>query len=74
MKQFTVHAEFDPEARVWCGSNSELPLTTEAPTLDQLLARAAEIAPEIGVMNGLAESGEPVTIHLTADQVAMIAR
>jgi hypothetical protein len=74
MKQFTVHAEFDPEARVWCGSNSELPLTTEAPTLVQLLARAAEVAPEIAVMNGLTESGEPVTIHLTADQVAMIAR
>jgi len=72
MKQFTIHAEFDPEARVWCGSNSELPLTTEAPTLDQLLARAAEIAPEIAVMNGLADRGEPVKIHLTADHVATL--
>jgi Domain of unknown function (DUF1902) len=74
MKHFTIHAEFDSEAKVWCGSNSELPLTTEAPTLDQLLARAAEVAPEIAVMNGLAESGEPVTIHLTADQMAIVAR
>jgi len=74
MKQFTIHAEFDTEAKVWCGSNAELPLTTEAATLDQLLARAAEIAPEIAVMNGLAESGETVTIHLTADQVTTPAR
>jgi len=71
MKQFTIKAEFDPAARVWCGSNDELPLTTEAPTLDALLARAAEIGPEIAVMNGLAESGEEVTFHLTADRVAV---
>lgn len=64
MKQFAVYAKFDTEAKVWCGSNAELPLTTEASTLDKLLTRAAKIAPEIAVMNGLAESGEPVIIHL----------
>jgi hypothetical protein len=73
MKQFTIHAEFDPEAKVWWGSNAELPLTTEAATLDELLARAAAIAPEIAVANGLAKNGEQVTIHLTADQVASVA-
>jgi hypothetical protein len=70
MRQFTVHAEFDAEAKVWCGSNDELPLTTEAPTLDQLLARAAEIAPEIAVMNGLIKRGEEIKIHITAERVA----
>lgn len=73
MKQFTIHAEFDPDAKVWCGSNAELPLTTEAPSLDELLKRAAAIAPEIAVANGLARDGEQVTIHLTADQVAPVA-
>ena len=73
MKQFTIKAEFDPEARVWCGSNDEVPLTTEASTLDELLARATEIGPEIAVMNGLAKSGEEVTFHLTADRVAVYA-
>jgi len=57
MKQFIVHAKFDSQANVWWGSNDQLPLSTEAPTLDQLLARASEIAPEIAVLNGLAEAG-----------------
>ena len=73
MKRFTIHAEFDPEAKMWCGSNAELPLTTEATTLDALLTRAAAIAPDIAVANGLAKSGEQVTIHLTADRVATVA-
>ena len=38
----------------WC-SNDELPLTTEAPTFDQLVARVIEIAPEIAAENGLAD-------------------
>lgn len=69
MKQFTVHAEFDSEARVWWASNKDLPLTTEAPTLDALMARVTEIAPEIAAMNGHTKEGEPVKIHLVADQV-----
>jgi hypothetical protein len=73
MKEFTIKAEFDPQARVWCGSNEELPLTTEAPTLDQLLARAAEIGPEIAIMNGLVQTGEEVTLHLIADRVVLHA-
>ena len=32
---------------MWWGSNDELPLTTEASTLEGLLARGLEIAPEI---------------------------
>lgn len=73
MKQFTVHAHFDTDAKVWYGSSDELPLTTEADTLDKLFARALEIAPEIAVLNGLAKSGEQVSIQLTADQVATAA-
>ena len=73
MKQFTVHAFYDADAKVWCGSCDDLPLTAEADTLDGLLARAVEIAPEIALLNGLAEEGEEVTIHLTADQVATAA-
>ncbi len=73
MKQFTIHAEFDPKAKVWCGSNAELPLTTEAAPLDELLARAAVIAPEIAIANGLTKNGEQVTIQITADQVATVA-
>jgi Domain of unknown function (DUF1902) len=73
MKQFVVHAHFDDKAHVWWGSNDELPLATEADTLDHLLARALEIGPEIAVMNGLAEPGEEVSIQITADKVAVAA-
>jgi hypothetical protein len=70
MRQFTVRAKFDPEARVWCGSNDELPVASEADTLDGLVERVMEIAPEIASMNGLLRDGEELTIHFTVDQVA----
>jgi len=68
MKEFTVHAFFDAQARVWCGASEELPLRTEADTLEHLLDRAAEIAPEIAIENGLVQKGDRVTIHLTVDR------
>lgn len=70
MKQFTVHAQFDADAGVWWGTNDQIPLTTEAPTLDELMARILEIAPEVAAMNGHVKSGEQVKIHLVADRVA----
>lgn len=68
MKEFTVRAFFDTEAQVWCGASEELPLRTEAPTLDRLLDRATEITPEIAVENGLIKKGDHLTIHLTVDR------
>jgi len=68
MREFTIHAQFDPESGMWWASNDDLPLTTEAPTLDGLLARIREVAPEIATLNGHIKRGEPVKIHLTADQ------
>jgi hypothetical protein len=73
MKEFTVHAEYDAQAGVWLASNDQLPLTTEAPSLDQLVLRVMEIAPEIAEMNGLAARGDQVKIHFTTDRVAAVA-
>jgi hypothetical protein len=73
MKEITVHAEYDEEARVWLGSNDELPLTTEAATFEQLMERVSEIAPEIAVLNGLIAEGEKLTIHFMADRVTAAA-
>ena len=74
MKEFIVHAQFDAEAKVWWASNDKLPLTTEAPSLDQLLARVMDIASEIAEANGLVARGEQVKIHLTADGVTAARR
>src|SRR5215469_10194120 len=50
-RSFEIRAEWDGEAGVWWCSNDELPLTTEAPTFEQLVARVPEIAPEIVAKN-----------------------
>jgi len=69
MKRFTVRASWDPDAQVWWGTNDELPLTTEAPSFDGLVARVMEIAPEMAVQNGHAETGEEVEIHVTGERI-----
>jgi hypothetical protein len=68
MREFTVHAEYDPEAGVWWASNDDLPLTTEAPSLDQLMTRVMEIAPEIAEANGHVRRGEHLKIHFTTER------
>ena len=65
---FEVRAEWDGEAGVWWCSNDELPLTTEAPTFEQLVARVLEIAPEIAAENGLASAGDEIEVHVTAER------
>src|SRR5207253_4993705 len=41
-KAFEIKAQWDGEAGVWWCSNDELPLTTEAPTFEELVARVLE--------------------------------
>jgi hypothetical protein len=61
---FEIRAEWDSEAGAsWC-SNDDLPLTTEAPTFEQLVARVPEIAPEIAAENGLAAPGDEIELHV----------
>jgi hypothetical protein len=71
-KSFDVKAEWDADAGVWWCSNDELPLTTEAPTFEQLVARVLEIAPEIAVENGLASPGDEIELHVVAERVQSV--
>jgi Domain of unknown function (DUF1902) len=64
MKRFEVAVAWDAEAKVWWGGNDELPFTTEAPTLDEFEARAAEIGQEMAEANHLVAPGERVEIHV----------
>jgi hypothetical protein len=68
-KTFEIRAEWDAEAGVWWCTNNELPLTTEAPTFEQLVARVLEIAPEIAAENGLAAAGDEIELQFTAERV-----
>jgi hypothetical protein len=71
-KIFEVRAEWDAEAAVWWCSNEELPLTTEAPTFEQLISRVLEIAPEIAAENGLATPGEEIEVRVIAERVQSV--
>ena len=71
-KAYKIRAEWDGEAGIWWCSNDELPLTTEAPTFEQLIARVIEIAPEIAAENGLAAPGEEIELHVVAERVEAV--
>src|SRR5712691_922305 len=71
-KAFEITAQWDDEAGVWWCSNDELPLTTEAPTFEQLVARVFEIAPEIAAINGLAAPGDEIELHVFAERVQSV--
>ncbi|HEY2539964.1 MAG TPA: DUF1902 domain-containing protein [Stellaceae bacterium] len=71
-RSFEIRAEWDGEAGVWWCSNDELPLTTEAPTFEQLVSRVLEIAPEIALENGLAAPGDEIELHVVAERVQSV--
>jgi Domain of unknown function (DUF1902) len=71
-KVFEFSAQWDPEAGVWWCSNDALPVTTEAPTFDELVTRVMEIAPEIAELNGIAPPGEEIEIHIIGQRVQSV--
>jgi Domain of unknown function (DUF1902) len=72
MKRFIVIATWDESAAVWCGRNDEIPLATEGPTFDELVARVMAVAPEIIVMNGLAPPGDEVEIIVSTERGGLL--
>jgi hypothetical protein len=50
---FVVSIVQDAETRCWIGTSDDIPLATEAPTLDQLIERVWLIAPEVAELNGI---------------------
>jgi hypothetical protein len=52
MPLWTLHAAYDPEARVWYTLDCDVPgLLTEGETLERLRDRAAAILPELIELN-----------------------
>jgi hypothetical protein len=70
MKRCEIIADWDPEARIWWGSNDDLPIATEAPTLSEFEARVIEIGQEIAEVNGHVAPGERVEIPVIKKTVA----
>lgn len=56
MALWTLHAAYDPEARVWYTLDCDVPgLVTEAESLERLRERAAAVLPEL-----IAENAEHI--------------
>ena len=52
-KQITVHAEWDPEAKVWVVTSDDVPgLITKADTVEALAEKLSVIIPELLEANG----------------------
>jgi predicted RNase H-like HicB family nuclease len=54
MYQYTVHCEWDPDARVWVATSDDVPgLATGAARLDELIEKLKVVIPELLEANGL---------------------
>ncbi len=55
---YVVHAVWDAEAAVWVAQSDDVPgLVTEAPTLEDLLAKLRTMVPEMLELNGVSREG-----------------
>ena len=51
--EYVVRFEYDDEAHVWMAFNDIIPLALEADSLDALMQKVRDIAPEIIELNSL---------------------
>lgn len=67
--KFVVVVEWDSEANVWFVANSDVPgLATEAPTMDNLIAKLKVMVPELLELNGvIGAAHSEVPFSLMAD-------
>lgn len=66
-----VHATYDAEADVWVAESEDVPgLVTEAKTFEGLMARVAEIAPELLALNRPGLGAVALEFHATRELVA----
>ncbi|WP_448377614.1 DUF1902 domain-containing protein [Fervidobacterium sp.] len=73
MRAFRVRASWDGEAGVWVAESQDVPgLATEAPTLEELLAKLAVMVPELLEENGVRVE-PPVELHLEATRPLALA-
>lgn len=65
---YRVHADWDPEARVWVATSDDVPgLATEAPTVEALSEKLRVLIPELLEANRLLPSEpEAIAFELTS--------
>ena len=63
---FTISAAWDDEAAVWSGHCDDIPAATDAPTLDELLAKMSAMALDILPDNHPGMAPTSVFLQITA--------
>jgi len=60
---YRVHADWDPEARVWIATSADVPgLATEAPTVEVLAEKLRIMIPELLEANQILSGDQPDAI------------
>jgi hypothetical protein len=63
---FTVSAVWDREANVWSGHCDDIPAAADAPTLDELLDKIAQMAVDVAPDNHPGVAPESIFIQVMA--------
>ena len=63
---FTISAAWDDEAAVWSGHCDDIPAATDAPTLDELLAKMSAMALDLLPDNHPGVAPDSVFLQITA--------
>jgi predicted RNase H-like HicB family nuclease len=72
---YHVHADWDPEAKVWVATSDDVPgLATEASTIEALTEKLRIMIPELLEANQLLSSEEPdsIAFELTSHRQEMV--
>ena len=72
MDRLIITAIWDPEARVWVAESEQLPLVTEAPTLDALVAKLPGIIQDL--LDNDAASDVPFELVARVDETVLVRR
>ena len=72
MERLIITATWDPEARVWVAESEQIPLVTEAPTLDALVAKLPGIIQDL--LDDDAEPDVPFELVARVDESVLVRR
>ena len=71
MKEYTIVLTWDEEASVWVAENNDIPIALESGSLDLLMERVRNAAPELLELNG--KSHANTTLHFVMERQNVLA-
>jgi len=71
MNEYTIILTWDDEASVWTAVNDDIPIALESESLDILIERVKEAAPELLELNE--KKHTDITLHFTMEYEKVVA-